>query len=157
MSGIVLRPARAADGPVIASVQLAAWRVTYAPLNPVMVRSFDTARTAANWAEAAADPARRVRIAERDGVPVGFADSDGGDLDALYVMPEVHGQGVGLLLVEDALGWMAAAGFDVCTVWVAERNTAACAFYRHLGFRDDGGRDGWRGLRIARHRRATRA
>jgi hypothetical protein len=55
--------------------------------------------------------------------------------------------GVGRLLVEDALSALAGAGYADCLLWVANQNAHARGFYQHLGFRSDGGRDVWRGLR----------
>lgn len=162
MPDVSLRPAAPADGVVIAHIQLAAWRATYGHLNPDMVDNLDLERTAANWARAAVDPARRLRLAiwgdsavgyALSGPAEGLADSVG-ELDAVYVMPTAHGRGIGRLLVEDALAALAEAGLAECILWVAGQNASARAFYQHLGFGFDNGHDVWRGLPVVRYRRA---
>jgi ribosomal protein S18 acetylase RimI-like enzyme len=161
----MLRPAEAADGGVIARIQLAAWRATYGHLNPAMVDGFDLERTTENWARAAVDATHRLRVAEYDGTAVGYAfsgpadgEADGvGGLNAVYLLPSAQGLGVGRLLVEDALTGLVDAGYAECALWVADQNTHARGFYQHLGFRLDGGRDVWRGLPIVRYRRPLRA
>ena len=159
------RPAEVADGGVIARVQLAAWRATYGQLNPAMVDGLDLDRTTDNWARAAVDPTRRLRLAWCDGTAVGYAVSgpadgevDGvGELDAVYLLPSARALGVGRLLVEDALAGLAEVGFVECVLWMVDQNTHARGFYRHLGFRRDGGRDVWCGLPVVRYRRALPA
>ncbi|MBV1849321.1 GNAT family N-acetyltransferase [Catellatospora tritici] len=163
MSGIVLRAAGAGDGGVIAAVQQAAWRATYGSLNPALVDGLDLVRTADNWARAAAEPTRRLRLAQCGATVVGYALSGQaesepagvGELDAVYLLPTAHGLGAGRLLVEDALAGLAGLGCGECVAWVVEANTHARGFYEHLGFRFDGGRDTWRGLDTVRYRVST--
>lgn len=162
MSDGILRPAAPADGVVIARIQLAAWKATYGHLNPTMVDNLDLERTADNWARAAVDPTRRLRLAMYDESAVGYALSgpaEGladsvGELDAVYLVPPAHGLGIGRLLVEDALTALAEAGHTECILWVADQNAHARAFYQHLGFDFDNGNDVWRGLPVLRYRRA---
>ena len=160
-SKVVLRRAEPGDGSLIAAIQLASWRATYGLLNPAMVESFDLARTAHNWAEAALEPTRRLRLAEYQATAIGYAfsgpaqDGASGELDAIYLLPTAHGLGAGRLLAQDALTGLAQAGFGECIAWVAQQNTHAHGFYEHLGFRLDGGRDVWRGLPVIRYRRGT--
>ena len=156
MPEIVLRHAEVDDGGAVARVQLAAWRATYGHLNPAMVDGLDLERTAGNWARAAADPTHRLRLAECDAETVGYAFSGPqelqtdsvGELHAVYLLPSAQGLGLGRLLVEDALTWLADAGFTECLLWVVEHNAHARDFYQHLGFRPVGGRDVWRGLPV---------
>ncbi len=159
MPELMLRPAEAADGVVIARIQLAAWRATYGDLNPAMVDGLDLERTADNWAQAANCATHRLQLVQCDGTTVGYAFSgpaDGeadsvGELDAVYLLPSAQGLGAGRLLVEDALTGLAEAGFAECLLWVAEQNAHARGFYQHLGFRPDSGRDVWRGLPVVRY------
>lgn len=150
------------DGGTIAEIQLAAWRATYGQLNRAMVDGLNLERTADNWARAAVDPTRRLRLAESDGAVVGYAfsgsadgEADGiGELDAVYLDPKATGLGIGRLLLEDAMAGLVEDGYAECLLWVVEQNVHAQGFYRHLGFRFDGGRDVWRGLPVVRYRRA---
>jgi GNAT superfamily N-acetyltransferase len=160
VSEITLRAAEASDGAVVARIQLTAWRATYGHLNPAMVEGLDLERTADNWARAARDPTHRLRLAVCDGTPSGYAFSgpaeDGargiGEIHAVYLLPSAQGLGAGRLLVQDALTALAGAAYAECVLWVAEQNAQARAFYEHLGFRSDSGRDVWRGLPVLRYR-----
>src|SRR6266545_737539 len=136
MPELMLRPAEAADGVVIARIQLAAWRATYGDLNPAMVDGLDLERTADNWAQTANCATHRLQLVQCDGTTVGYAFSgpaDGeadsvGELDAVYLLPSAQGLGAGRLLVEDALTGLAEAGFAECLLWVAEQNAHARGF-----------------------------
>jgi ribosomal protein S18 acetylase RimI-like enzyme len=163
---IVLRPAEPADGGLIARIQLEAWTATYGPFAPALIDGFDLARTSENWARAATVETLRLRLAVDDGSVIGYAlsgppeqeEPDGtGVIFAVYLLPSAQGLGAGRLLVEDALAGLAGAGFTECILWVAEQNPHAIGFYEHLGFRADGGRDEWRGVRTVRYRRPLKA
>ncbi len=163
MPAVVLRPAAPADGDLIAAIQLASWRATYGHLNPGLLEGFDLARTAANWAKAASDTTRRLRLAQHEGAVIGYAFSgpaEGeaagiGELDAIYLLPTAHGLGAGRLLAQDALTGLSQTGHRECLAWVAVHNGHARGFYQHLDFHADGGSDVWRGLEVVRYRRPT--
>ncbi|MCA1711196.1 MAG: GNAT family N-acetyltransferase [Actinobacteria bacterium] len=61
-----------------------------------------------------------------DGVLLGFAATDEGRLDALFVLPEHAGRGIGSRLLERAAG--------VDRLWVLEDNTPARGFYERRGW-----------------------
>jgi GNAT superfamily N-acetyltransferase len=78
----------------------------------------------------------RVRVAERDGRPLGFTavlprDGRTCDLDALFVEPDRWKQGIGRALMEDAFVLARAAGAEVMEVLA---NPYADGFYTRLGF-----------------------
>ena len=62
--------------------------------------------------------------------PLGFMALDGGHVDALFIDPELHGQGLGRALIAQA----AALNPDGLTVDVNEQNPKAVGFYVRLGF-----------------------
>ncbi|SJN09856.1 Histone acetyltransferase HPA2 and related acetyltransferases [Leucobacter sp. 7(1)] len=74
-------------------------------------------------------PAVTLTVAERDGVPVGFAGTVAGGLEMLFVSDAVRGGGVGSALLADAI-----ARHDVTRVDVNEQNPGAAGFYRSRGF-----------------------
>lgn len=68
-------------------------------------------------------------VAERDGEPVGFAGTDSGKLEMLFVEAESRGSGIGTALLEHVI-----ATHDVVSVDVNEQNDQAVGFYAHAGF-----------------------
>lgn len=74
--------------------------------------------------------------------PLGFMGMTDAHIDALFVAPEAHGQGVGSALIAHARGL-----HPMLTVDVNEQNEGAVGFYRRRGFEavgrsptDDAGR-----------------
>ncbi|HEY2224410.1 acetyltransferase [Actinomycetospora sp.] len=70
-----------------------------------------------------------VRVATGPDGPVGFLGGSGGEVDMLFVDPEVHGRGAGSALLDDA-----AAHHPLLTVDVNEQNPSARAWYARRGF-----------------------
>ena len=68
-------------------------------------------------------------VADRGGVPVGFAGVSGESLEMLFVGARERGQGVGTALLSSVV-----AERGVTTVDVNEQNAQAVAFYRRRGF-----------------------
>ena len=101
-----------------------------------------------NWLTAAAKAGLAV-LAEVKGRIVGYARSVRGrdgetgthasardrELHLLYVDGTHRGTGLARVLVERVL-----PGDEPAELWVVERNVRAVAFYRRLGFREDGER-----------------
>ncbi|HEY2191215.1 MAG TPA: acetyltransferase [Actinomycetospora sp.] len=74
-----------------------------------------------------------IRVAHGPEGPVGFLAGSGGEVGGLFVDPEVHGQGVGTALLDDA-----AAHHPVLTLDVNEQNPAARDWYARRGFVETG-------------------
>lgn len=68
-------------------------------------------------------------LADREGEVLGFLVMDGEMIDALFVHPAVHGQGVGTLLLEHALSLAPNAIVDA-----SEQASNALPFYEARGF-----------------------
>ena len=68
-----------------------------------------------------------------DDEPRGFLGMTGAKIDALFIHPKHHGQGIGRALVDHA-----ASISSNLTVDVNEQNEGACAFYKKIGFRQIG-------------------
>jgi ribosomal protein S18 acetylase RimI-like enzyme len=79
-------------------------------------------------------------VAESDGNVVGLCRSivfdDFNELQAMYVMPEFQGQGIGKKLWEASLKFYNPANQTI--VHVADYNTKAIDFYKSLGFIETG-------------------
>ena len=83
-------------------------------------------------------PAASLWLARSEaGDVVGFMlltpGESGAHMDALFIDPEVHGQGVGRALVEKAF-----ALYGAITTDVNEQNPGATGFYRAMGFVETG-------------------
>lgn len=70
----------------------------------------------------------QLAVDDRDR-PQGFMFLHGGHLEALFIHPDCHGQGIGKAFVAQAV-----AAHPDLTVDVNEQNIAAMGFYEHLGF-----------------------
>jgi GNAT superfamily N-acetyltransferase len=81
------------------------------------------------WVEHVMCPESELWVAERNGVPVGFAALQGDWLDHLYVEPSAQGRGVG-----EALLAKAKRRRSELHLRVFEQNTGARAFYERSGF-----------------------
>ena len=82
-------------------------------------------------------PTARLRVAvDAGGHPIAFLGRDGRDVEALYVVPEAFGHGLGRALLLDAAATIAPLHIDVNA-----ENRAARAFYGRMGFRETGRSD----------------
>lgn len=57
-----------------------------------------------------------------------------GQLHRLYVLPSVHGAGLGRRLMDASLAWLAEVGRSPLLIGVWEHNSRALAFYGRYGF-----------------------
>jgi len=143
--GMVLRPARAEDLPVMAEVFLAAWRVGYRGMVPdELIDALDGATAQAELVNGANALDRQTTVLiDAASTVAGFVrygadhDGPGGYLASLYVHPSASGRGGGRLLLRHAVDAM--PGVDV-TLWVFEANARARNLYQRAGFRADGAR-----------------
>jgi GNAT superfamily N-acetyltransferase len=76
----------------------------------------------------------QVIVAELDGEVVGFAAVVGGELDGLFVEPELWGWGVGKALVDAAVHEARRRGLALKVI----ANPRARRFYEHCGFSVEG-------------------
>jgi GNAT superfamily N-acetyltransferase len=86
------------------------------------------------------DPTRGLIVAEYDEGPVGFCawyppgEPATMKLDKLYVLPEVHGRGVGRALIEHVARAARAVGCSTLILNVNRNNVNAVRAYEHCGF-----------------------
>lgn len=79
-------------------------------------------------------------LAEVDGRPVAFAMADGtrGTVFALFVRRGYEGRGLGRALLAKAAAWLFARGCDEVWLTTGADAPGANAFYRRVGWREDG-------------------
>jgi GNAT superfamily N-acetyltransferase len=150
----VVRLARPDDAADLVRVHLACWREAYGHLLSeqfLAAREADAERRTQRWREGIAG-GDAPWLAVADGAVVGLAlavdpsapvaartdlheaadQPPGLELAMLYVLASHHGTGLGQQLLD------AAVGSQPCSLWVAEDNPRARAFYERNGFRADG-------------------
>lgn len=130
---------------------MASWRHAYRGLLPAeYLESLSVDEREAQRLAWFADPTPRsgILVAEDAGRVVGFAtfgpsrDDDAaegtGEVPAIYLLPEVEGEGIGRKLFAEAVAALRRAGFTRGSLWVLERNVRARRFYEKAGWRWDG-------------------
>lgn len=145
-----IRPARVEDASTTACIRVRGWQAAYRGQVPDQLLDslsveHDTIRFADHVGHLAAD--RRVWVAESNGEVVGFAstgpsrDEDAagaGEVYAIYVRPDLYGNGIGAGLLAHAARDLAGQGYVRAILWTLESNAAAQRFYERAGWRLDG-------------------
>jgi GNAT superfamily N-acetyltransferase len=155
LPAIDLRPAVAADIPLLGELGARTFRETYAAISdPREVDDYADAHfTAAKIAGWLATPASVTLLATLDGAPAGYAhlrrgtpaacvaDRGAAELSRLYLLARAQGRGVGAALMRRVLD--EAAGLGARTLWlgVYDRNVRAVRFYESWGFAQVGTHD----------------
>jgi GNAT superfamily N-acetyltransferase len=149
-----IRRATPADAPGIAAVHVASWQVAYRGLFPdAVLDGLSVADRQAQWTPrlAAADPT--IWVSDEAGRVTGFIsvlpsrDADVpppwyAEISALYVHPDVWGQGRGRALCQAVLAHLSRTPAESVIVWALAGNLGARHFYERLGFaRDDASKD----------------
>lgn len=122
---VSLRPAQPADAAAVAEVYLDAVRSALGYLR--LAHTDDEVRA---YFREVVLPRLRVLVAVHDGAVVGFGAHADGQLDHLYVRPDVLRQGIGTALLEQIKAESPAG----LTLFAFQRNWPARAFYRRHGF-----------------------
>ena len=159
---VTVRPARVEDAVAMARMHMQSWQETYRGLMSDHVLD-DPGLVAARerfWTTVLSDEryrASRAVLAERDGAVIGVALAGPAEdpesvgvthLYVLYVLAAEHGSGAGSALLNAVLPPQ-----EPATLWVADPNPRAQAFYRKHGFVADGTEqvdDGLREIRMVR-------
>jgi ribosomal protein S18 acetylase RimI-like enzyme len=120
MTDITIRRADVSDADALALVGRETFDETFGYLYPPqdLAGFLDAAHAAAHYARSAANPEFALWVAEADGRAVGYAEAGKclirhpevtptcGELQRLYVRKEAQGGGLGVRLLETALGWL---------------------------------------------------
>lgn len=146
-SVIRIREARSDDAQGIAEVHVASWRAAYRGIVPdEYLAQLSVEQRARRWLETLAVGVEIIYVAEDDaeggGHIVGFASGGversedmpayDGELYAVYVLQEYHGQGIGRRMVRALAERLAKRNFNAMLVWVLADNPYR-GFYERLG------------------------
>lgn len=149
MSSIHIREALPDDAEAIRDVQRRTWLATYPNEALGITRADIEARFYEDPATAEArrerrgqslcTPPYRAWVALDEADVIGFCivkqDDRENMIEALYVLPDVQGNGIGKWLLQTAIGWLGAD--NGITLGIASYNEKAIAFYRAFGFASD--------------------
>jgi len=122
-----LRPSRASDGDAVVDLWRRAVDATHDFLSAEDRRAIDTEVVGF------LPQAPLLLAVDAEDRPLDFMLLDGSHMEALFIDPEVHGQGIGRQLVEHAL-----AQHSTLTTDVNAQNAQALGFYLRMGFVETG-------------------
>ena len=138
-----IRAAEPGDAAGIARVHVDSWRTTYPGILPAAVlKSLSYQRRETAWTEILARQEGVNLVAQApSGQIVGFASAGpnreddprfAGELYAIYLLSSAQGKGLGRLLTQAAVSWLANHRIHSMLVWVAAANPSR-RFYESLG------------------------
>jgi ribosomal protein S18 acetylase RimI-like enzyme len=148
---VTYRDATPADAAALDGLFNSVFCDTFAHLyRPDDLSAFLSSVGISDWEEHFRDPSFAIRIAESDGVPVGYVKIgpmkipvETGDpssmlLDQLYVRAEHHGSGIARELMDWAIDEARRRGANALYLTVFIENERAKRFYDRYGFEDVG-------------------
>jgi GNAT superfamily N-acetyltransferase len=155
---VSVRPARPADAPAVARVQVVTWRTAYRAVLPTEVLDgWDEAAAADTWRaaiDAPPTPGHRVLVAVEQGEVVGFAAlvpaelageerphpaGPSSEVATLLVEPRWGRRGHGSRLLAAVTDLARADGTARLQVWLPEQDAVSAGFFESAGW----ARDGW--------------
>jgi GNAT superfamily N-acetyltransferase len=136
---ISLRRGQANDAEVLFAIHRESAMAAYTHVFPPDRYAFPDEEMRRVWNAALRDPDTTVLIAERDGLPVGFATVSPGWLRNFFVVPEEWGHGVAPAIHDEAVRLLETLG-EGAHLWVLEANERARRFYERHGWEPDGER-----------------
>lgn len=134
------------DAHGIATVQVRTWQEAYASILPAsFLDTFSIAERAERWRGILAARESTTLIAKSEsGRVVGFvsfgrfrddsASATDGEIWSLYVLPEYWNQGVGRMLLGEAVAQLRDGGRETVSLWVLTANERGRRFYATAGF-----------------------
>ncbi len=145
----VIRPATVSDVSAISRIHVDGWQAAYRGIMPDdFLAGLSSEQRAAGWASFIKRDPEGLLVMLRDTAVVGWVafgeNREGlkgvGEVYALYVSPGTWRQGYGRALLAAAEHELRLRDYFTVILYVLERNDPARAFYRRLGYSDDGGR-----------------
>lgn len=148
IEGVDIRPYRDEDIADIGRVHANSRRAAYVDLLPAEALDRITAEgQEAYWrARLAREPEPHCMfVLHVQGIVAGFvlgtADGPVGTVNAIHLLPDMHGSGAGQAMHDRVLEEFRSWGCESAMLWVLEGNGRAQAFYRRNGWSLDGDRD----------------
>jgi ribosomal protein S18 acetylase RimI-like enzyme len=145
----MIRVATSEDVDDVANIQVLSWKAAYVNQVPDHVlERLEVDSKKKSWRTILADPDQRTFVSEINNQLVGFSnvaksrDKDlspnYGEIRAIYILKNYWSKGIGKLLLEKSLNYLASNGFDRSSLWVLQTNGKAIEFYEKYGFQRDG-------------------
>ena len=135
VSGLVVRPATAADLDAVARIWHEGWADGHAGHVPAALVA---ERTPGSFGPRALERVDRTWVAERGGVVAGFVVVVDDEVEQVYVDRDWRGQGVAEHLLRQAEEVIGRGGRRTAWLAVVAGNTRARRFYARMGWRDRG-------------------
>ena len=142
---VQIRDAQVGDALGIATVHVRSWQTTYPGIMPdEVLRNLSIEKRAAHWERWLQNPSGDAfhLVAEEEAQIIGFAsgspERDGdptytGELQAVYLLQEHQGRGLGRALFLEVARRLKAQGHRKMLLWVAKENRPSVAFYERMG------------------------
>lgn len=136
----MIRPAGVSDAVELASLHIVAWQHAYRGILPEGFLLGLDVEIGKDWFEHQVESGSKLLVAENDGHLLGFVflgearDEEWGEVFAIYVHPEVWGNGYGFELLGAAESELEAAGLERGLLWVLKMNIRARSFYEKQGW-----------------------
>ncbi|MGQ4712900.1 GNAT family N-acetyltransferase [Streptomyces anulatus] len=147
-----VREMDAADIKAVSTIRVRGWQAAYAGIVPqTYLNAMTVEDDAGQRRQRFSQPGRTSRdlVALGDRGPVGWicfgpcrSEMPGvelvGEVYALYISPDLIGQGIGRILLGEAHARMKGQGFKASALWVLCDNQGAQCFYERAGYQADG-------------------
>jgi ribosomal protein S18 acetylase RimI-like enzyme len=141
-----------ADIEAVSTIRVRGWQAAYAGIVPqTYLDAMTVEGDVGQRRQWFSQPGRTSRdlVALGDGGPVGWicfgpyrGEMPGlekvGEVYALYISPDLIGQGIGRTLLGEAQAQMKGQGFETSALWVLCDNQRARRFYERAGYQADG-------------------
>jgi ribosomal protein S18 acetylase RimI-like enzyme len=131
------------DADAIERVRTDTWRDAYRGLMPdSLLDGLDYDSTRRRALMSRLPPEQFVLVAEKDDAVVGFCiggrsrppeERFRGEVYAIYVLPELHGRGIGRAMLQAAAKELGDRGFPSMIIWVLRENAPSRRFYERMG------------------------
>lgn len=147
-----VREMSAADIEAVSTIRVRGWQTAYAGIVPqTYLDAMTVEGDAGQRRQWFSQPGRESRdlVALGDSDPMGWicfgpcrseipALGRVGEVYALYISPDLIGQGIGRILLGEAHAQMKSQGFEASALWVLRDNQRAQHFYERAGYQADG-------------------